>query len=216
MNELLEDQDLQDHIVFIGQTLAPFYLEDPLKGTAGPAFEAMRSLDIAHASQDWPFVEEEDTLVFLSLMQEGLSDGIDSESLVWEYRRLFIGPNIKPAPPWGSVYTDKDCVVFGQSALELSAWMRQQGIERLQDEKTPSDHIGLMLSLMAWITANKPKCLEEYLGLHLFTWSSHFLDLLADAAEQPFYQGLAYITKASLEGIQRRLNIAVEYPRYYR
>ena len=67
-----------------------------------------------------------------------------------EYRRLFVGPAPKPAPPWGSVYTDRECVVFGESTLALRAWMRAQGIARLVDDKTPEDHIGLMLVLMAW------------------------------------------------------------------
>lgn len=216
MNELLNNRDLRDQVIFLGQTLGPFYLEDPSTGTIEAALEAMRNLDIAAASSEWPFVAEREAAHALALMQQGLAQGTSSEELVWEYRRLFIGPAVKPAPPWGSVYTDKDGVVFGQSTLELRSWMRQQGIERLTDEKTPEDHIGLMLLLMAWIAENRPEQLEEYLRLHLFTWSSHFLEKLAQAASQPFYQGLAHITKMSLEGMQEELSIMVNYPRFYR
>lgn len=138
------------------------------------------------------------------------------DDLMWEYRRLFVGPAEKPAPPWGSVYTDRECVVFGASTLDLRAWMREHGIARTTDEKTPEDHIGLMLALMAWIAANQPADLDEYLRLHLLTWSSHYLDELAEAAEHPFYEGLARLTKASLEGIQAARRIDVEYPRFYR
>lgn len=129
---------------------------------------------------------------------------------------MFIGPAVKPAPPWGSVYTDRECVVFGKSTLELRAWMREQGIERLTDDKTPEDHIGLMLALMAWIAREKPEILDDFMRLHLLTWSSHFLGQLAEAAEQPFYEGLALLTKASLEGIQDELGLEVVYPRFYR
>lgn len=78
------------------------------------------------------------------------------DDLTWEYRRLFIGPGAKPAPPWGSVYTDRECVVFGATTLELRAWMREHGVARTADEKTPEDHIGLMLALMAWLAQNSP------------------------------------------------------------
>ena len=57
-------------------------------------------------------------------MREGLVAGADNEELVWEYRRLFVGPGHLPAPPWGSVYTDHECVIFGEATLALRAWMR--------------------------------------------------------------------------------------------
>lgn len=165
---------------------------------------------------EWPFVDEAEARCDLDLMRSGLAEGIDADGLVWEYRRLFIGPAPKPAPPWGSVYTDRECVVFGATTLELRAWMRSHGIARQTDDKTPEDHVGLMLVLMAWIARNQPQDLGEFLRLHLLTWSSHFLDQLIEAAGQPFYEGLARLTKASLEGIQAELGLDVVYPRFYR
>ncbi len=216
MSDFLNERVLYDQVMFVGQTLGLFYLEDPLKGEGGPAFEAIKDLDPEKAAEDWPFVKKSAAFASLTEMQEGLAEGIDSEDLVWAYRRLFIGPALKPAPPWGSVYTDRDGVVFGKSTLDLNTWMKNKGIQRLQDEKTPEDHIGLMLLQMGWIAGNRPELLEEFLRLHLLTWSSHFLDQLVAATTQPFYRGLAGLTKASLEGIQGELGIVVEYPKYYR
>ena len=76
--------------------------------------------------------------------------------------------------------------------------------------------MGLMLVLMAWIARNQPQDLGEFLRLHLLTWSSHFLDQLVEAADHPFYEGLARLAKASLEGIQQARDIDVTYPRFYR
>jgi TorA maturation chaperone TorD len=149
-------------------------------------------------------------------MQRAVIDGKPTDDIIWEYRRLFVGPNKMPAPPWGSVYTDREQVIFGAATLDLRQWMREQGIERLGDEKTPEDQIGLMLVLMAWIAQNKPQVLEDYLQHHLLTWSSHFLDELIEAVQQSFYEGLARLTKATLEGLQSDLHLSVEYPRYYR
>ena len=209
-------EDVREAIAFVGETLGPFYLQDPVKGDAGPAFAAMAAIDVAQAAVEWPFVDEAEARCDLDLMRSGLAEGIDADGLVWEYRRLFIGPAPKPAPPWGSVYTDRECVVFGATTLELRAWMRSHGIARQTDDKTPEDHVGLMLVLMAWIARNQPHDLGEFLRLHLLTWSSHFLDQLIEAAGQPFYEGLARLTKASLEGIQAELGLDVVYPRFYR
>ena len=118
---------------------------------------------------------------------------------------IFVGPAPKPAPPWGPVYTDRACVVFGEGTLELRAWMRAHGVRRTTDERTPEDHIGLMLALMSYLARNQPDDLDEFLQIHLLTWSSHFLDQLVEAADHPFYEGLARLAKASLEGIQHCL-----------
>ena len=202
-------------IAFVGETLAPFFLQDPRTGTADASFDAVAALNAQEAASAWPFADAEEAQRAFALMVDGLAKGRDDD-LVWEYRRLFIGPAPKPAPPWGSVYTDRECVVFGATTLELRAWMRSHGIARQTDDKTPEDHMGLMLVLMAWIARNQPQDLGEFLRLHLLTWSSHFLDQLIEAAGQPFYEGLARLTKASLEGIQAELGLDVVYPRFYR
>jgi len=210
------DEQTYGSIIFVGETLGPFYLNDPAKDDIEAGFNAIAQLDADEASQEWPFVSEAEALEDIALMQQGLDPELISDDLVWEYRRLFIGPAKKPAPPWGSVYTDREMVIFGASTLDLRQWMREQGIERMGGNSTPEDHIGLMLLLMAWIAENKPECLEEYLTKHLLTWSSHFLEQLADVSEHPFYEGLAKLTKASLEGMQDALGLEVEYPRFYR
>lgn len=216
MHEKLDDPTVRGQIAFIGETLGPFFLQDPVKGDARAAFEAVAALDPVEAGQAWPFVSDERAADLLAEMVDGLQDGVEDEGLVWEYRRLFVGPARKPAPPWGSVYTDRECVVFGESTLALRRWMRENGIERTTDEKTPEDHIGLMLVLLAWLAENKPELVEAYLADHLLTWSSHFLDQLTEAAEHAFYQGLAGLAKESLEGVQAELGIDVVYPRFYR
>ena len=129
-------------VSFVGETLAPFFLQDPRTGTAGAAFQAVAQLRAQEAADAWPFADGAEARHALSLMVNGLADGIDADDLVWEYRRLFVGPAPKPAPPWGSVYTDRECVVFGEGTLELRAWMRSHGIARQADDKTPEDHMG--------------------------------------------------------------------------
>ncbi len=76
----------------------------------------------------------------------------------------------------GSVYTDRECVVFGETTLALRAWMREHGVARANDEKTPEDHIGLMLALMSHLCRTQPESLDDYLCGHLLTWAPHYLE----------------------------------------
>lgn len=203
---------------FVGSTLAPFFLNDPSTGAVDAGLAAMASLDVDAAAVEWPFVEAAAAKRCLELMADGAkqreADG--GEALKWEYRRLFVGPQSLPAPPWGSVYTDRDCVVFGESTLALRSWMRAHGVKRLSDEKTPEDHIGLVLAMAGWLAEAKPELVGEFLQLHVLPWSGHLLEQLEDAAQHPFYQGLAAIARMSLEGMKDAFSLDVAVPRFYR
>ena len=201
-------------VAFVGDALAPLFLEEPLQGQAEAQLDALAAADVVAFADAWPFALPDDVLRAVELMQRGLSE--PREDLMWEFRRLFVGPGALAAPPWGSTYTDRDGVIFGDSHTRLVAFMRAQGIIQLVDKREPSDHFGLMLRLMAWIARNKPEALREYLGEHFFMWSSHFLEGLAGATESAFYQGLALFARSTLEGVREVLAIDVEYPRYVR
>lgn len=212
-------------VAFLGNTLAPFFLQDPRTGNADAEFAALAALDAQAAGAEWPFASEAEAKHDLSLMVEGLAasrtageDGgfAADDELTWEYRRLFVGPAAKPAPPWGSVYTDRECVVFGEATLHLRAWMRERGVARSSDEKTPEDHIGLMLALMSHLCRTQPDCLDEYLCLHLLTWAPHYLEELAEEARHPFYRGLASLTRSTLSGVQEFRGLSVATPRFYK
>lgn len=203
---------------FVGSTLSQFFLNDPSSGAIDAGIEAMAALDADAAAAEWPFVEEAEARRCLTLMHEGAlqreADG--GEALKWEYRRLFVGPQSLPVPPWGSVYTDRDCVVFGESTVALRAWMRSHGIERLNDERDPEDHIGLVLAMAAWLAGEKPELVGEFLRLHVLPWSGHMLAQLEKAADHPFYKGLAAIARASLDGMEEAFELEVVEPRFYR
>lgn len=218
MNELNDAtrEAVVEQAAFLGETLGPLFLDDPGRSDAAKAaFAAFAALDVRAAAAEWPFVDEDEARAALELMSAGASGGVDDD-LVWEYRRLFVGPKRKAAPPWGSVYTDRECVVFGASTLKLRTWMRERGIERLGADAEPEDHIGLMLLLMTWIADNRPELLDEYLRDHLLPWAGHFLDLVEHEAAHPFYEGLARLAHASLEGLRVASGLQVAYPRFYR
>lgn len=214
-SKMSEQADQMAAVAFAGASLAPFFLNDPRTGDAADAFAAMAELDVAAAAAEWPFVDEATAADALALMREGLAAGADNENLVWEYRRLFVGPGHLPAPPWGSVYTDRECVVFGEATLALRAWMRRVGVARTTDERTPEDHIGLMLALLSYLAEERPDLVDEYLRDHLLTWALHYLEALEAAADHPFYQGLAALTRSTLLGLQAARGLEVTLPHFY-
>lgn len=213
-------------IAFAGQTLGPLFRFDPKLESAAiaPTYRALAGMDARDVASEWPFVEEGQAFGALTLMQEGLAGECGAgdawecdDELAWEYRRLFVGPGPKAAPPWGSVYTDKDAVMFGGTWIALREFLRANGIVVGDGSgKMPEDHIGLMLELMAYLASERPELLPDYLRLHLLTWAPHFLDTMERESRHPFFTGLAQLTRASLQGIQAQMGLSVEVPRFFR
>lgn len=224
------DEETLAGIAFAGRTLGPFFRYDPLldREKVEALYVALARSDAAVLCEEWPFVTPDEASGPIADMVRGAKRfedelAVDNESLAAtssladEYRRLFVGPAKKAAPPWGSVYTDRDQVIFGFSTLELREWLRKNGIQvRRGESEEPEDHIGTMLELMAWLTDNRPELLGDYLQHHLLTWAPHFLALMQDATTDAFFAGLAALTRYTLLGIQDTLELEVVEPRFYR
>ncbi|MFM2639924.1 molecular chaperone TorD family protein [Vibrio chagasii] len=128
-------------------------------------------------------VLSEDCLLALQSEQE--------EALVAEFSRLFEGVGDMPAPPWGSVYLDKDRVVFGDSTVAYRQFLELNQIELDTGLREPEDQFGLMLFAHAYLLENNINSARELLECHLLTWSSSYLDMLNKSSELSFYKELS-------------------------
>ena len=175
-----------------------------------PASEEVQPLIALLKTSDWaplwPFATAE-----IKAQAAELFAQIDEaeESAGQAYKRLFIWPYALPAPPWGSVYLDKESVVFGDSTLALRQWMRENHIEPLLTQAEPEDHIGLLLMMCAWLAENSPSLLNEFMAQHLLPWSGRYLELLQQKSEHPLYQGVALLAESTLSGWQQQLALKI-------
>ena len=144
--DLLGDAGFLEAYAATAKLLGTCFAYSPKEEASMRALAAIRSMDIA---SDWPFdaeAEEGTTgetsmrAQAASLIEDGLSE--DEASLAQEYQRLFVGPGHLAAAPWGSVYLDRDKVLYGCSWVELRAWMREHGVVVKYDEHVPEDQIG--------------------------------------------------------------------------
>jgi TorA maturation chaperone TorD len=135
----------------------------------------------------------------------------ESEETISEaWQRLFIGPWALPAPPWGSVWLDKESVLFGESTLELRQWMRDNQIAWEASQNEPEDHFGTLLMLAAWLVENQryTTC-DELLAWHLLPWAGRFLEVFVAQARHPFWQATGRLAQLTLSDWQSRLLMPV-------
>lgn len=151
---------------------------------------------------EWPYGDDAQKQNAAQKLNTAVSG---EETLPQAYQRLFIGPQALPASPWGSVWLDKEQVLFGDSAVALREWMRGHQVDIALSQNEPEDHIGLLLMMVAWTAENRPDALNSLLAEHLLPWARFYLARMQERCGSPFYEGLSALTALTLRGWQDAL-----------
>lgn len=211
-NELLANGDFIEAFIGAMRLLGTALVQSPKTQDFKDALRAIQGMDLV---QDWPFENEELLQRAQTLFAQG-AQSEDETALVRAYTRLFRGPGHLPAPPWASVYMDRDQVMYGWTWVELRSWMRSHGFVGSYEENDPEDNFGRMLILASEVAQNKPELLCEYLGNHLLCWTPRFLELLEESAQSPSYAALSVLAQATLQDLASLFDITpAKKPLYY-
>jgi Uncharacterized component of anaerobic dehydrogenases len=193
---------------FSARVLGALFYFAPDSEQAAPLVNALTAGEWV---QDWPLSEE-----VLQPIAEAFSAPCD-ETLPEAWQRLFIGPYALPSPPWGSVWLDRESVLFGDSTLALRQWMRENNIAFEVQQNEPEDHFGTLLLLAAWLAENGRNAeRDQLLAWHLLPWSTRFLSEFVDHAGHPFYAALGRLAQLTLADWQSTLLIPVAEKTLYR
>lgn len=199
---------MKEGFAFTARVLGALFYFAPDSEQAAPLVTALTEGDW---QQDWPLPSGQ-----LAPVAETLHQPSD-EALPDAWQRLFIGPWALPAPPWGSVWLDRESVLFGDSTLALRQWMRDNGIAFEMAQNEPEDHFGTLLLLAAWLAeTGRDAERDQLLAWHLLPWSTRFLTLFVENAGHPFYRALGQLAQLTLAEWQSTLLIPVAEKPLYR
>ncbi len=196
-------------IALTGRVLGALFYCEP---DSPACSEIVAQLQVGTWVSEWPYGLETELMPIAARLAQVSPE----ETLEAAWQRLFIGPYALPAPPWGSVYLDKENVLFGDSTVKLRDWMAQQQVEVTLAQQEPEDHIGLLLMMAAWLAEHQPADLPVLLADHLLPWGYRYLALLQADANHPFYQGLAALTTLTLTHWQHQLQATPTVVELYR
>ncbi|ATM97024.1 Cytoplasmic chaperone TorD family protein [Yersinia frederiksenii] len=206
---MVENNIAYQHIALTGRVLGALFYCEP---DSPACSDIVAQLSGGSWVAQWPYGSEEQLASIAALLAQ--PDVQETREEAWQ--RLFIGPYALPAPPWGSVYLDKENVLFGDSTLKLRNWMAEQQVEVTLDMEEPEDQFGLLLMMAAWLAENQPEKLADLLAEHLLPWAYRYLDLLQSDAGHPFYQGLAQLATLTLIQWQHELQVTPAVIKLYR
>lgn len=196
-------------IELTGRVLGALFYYDPDSEAAAPLIAMLRQ---PGWETQWPVANDG-----LSIIAHELTQEADDETLQQARQRLFIGPYALPAPPWGSVWLDRESVLFGDSTLALRSWMQQNGIAHNSEMNEPEDQFGTLLMLAAWLAGEgRENALDELLAYHLLPWSDRFLEQFIDGAAHPFWHALGELAQLTLSQWRSMLTLPVAECQLYR
>ena len=173
-----------------------------------------------------PFAADKDeTKAGLEFLQKWGKNGLADEAfenMRADYTRLFIGPGKVLAPPWESVHSGDDRLIFQQRTLEVRAWYQRFGLEAERIHQEPDDHIGLELLFLSHLATLGIQALNEqdnvrfeelldaqreFIKKHLGAWALTWCGLVERNAQTDLYKGLAHLTHGALSALSEVLDI---------
>ena len=179
-----------------------------------PDEELLNILTDEHTGEAFGLLSEEEkdimdrTAVFLSEIREEKQNPAFLEETKDEYTRLFIGPVSLVAPPWESVYGQKDAMLFQESTLEVRNTYRQYGLIPEGYPHVADDSLALELHFMALLAqrgldafyAGKNDELtadltgsSDFLKKHLLVWVPKFLERMKGAKTNILYPQMCLV-----------------------
>jgi len=156
---------------------------------------------------------------------EALKGPLDLETLQVDFARLFVGPFLLLAPPYGSVYLNAERKLMGDSTMDVLGYYRDLGLDTDSNFKEAPDHICAELEFMHALVCRQAEALRTddgeglidslrrqhlFLGNHLGVWVPDFSARVLENADTRFYSTLAEATKIFIDEERLALDIQVE------
>ncbi|WP_415721318.1 molecular chaperone TorD family protein [Photobacterium ganghwense] len=144
---------------------------------------------------------------------------IEQESaaqLADDFQLLFEGCDVMPAPPWGSVYLDREQVIFGESTIRFRHFLKDCQLALDTGMREPEDQFGLMLMALAKLADEQDGLsVDRLLQTHLLPWAYRYLTLVQEHARTQTYCLLADIARQWLQLVQEERGITAENLKVY-
>jgi putative dimethyl sulfoxide reductase chaperone len=139
----------------------------------------------------------------------------EQEQLSLDHAELFIGPFELIAPPYGSVYLEKNRQIMGDTTIGVLKSYQEAGLS--VDEKEPPDHVAIELEFMSLLNTREAEAgargetneAEKIRGQQkdfyhdYLSWVPSFCEAIRKGTKSQFYLSLADCLERSLTTCQK-------------
>lgn len=130
------------------------------------------------------------------------------DDLHWDYTKLMIGPFELLAPPWESIYVQKEPMLFQKCTMDVRKAYQHFGFSTANHNMEAEDHIGLELDFLYHLNKLSQQSADEgnlqeigyllteqekFLKEHLLVYVPELSKNMIENADTSFYKGMALI-----------------------
>lgn len=152
--------------------------------------------------------------------------GCSNEDLSVEHAKLFVGPYELKAPPYGSVYLDRERRVMGDSTMEVIRAYQKHGLSIDDEFKELPDHICAELEFMYYLIHKEVEALrntdtkralkwiepqEAFFNTFLRPWVPAFCVRIKEGTDNRFYKTLADCVSSFIDHSHGERKIALNF-----
>lgn len=192
------------------------FLEEPTKDFL-QWLKADQLLKIFPFQEEHPLIKQGIELADQSL--EDL-DLVRYERIRWDYTRLFVGPHKAPAPPWESVYMNKERLIFQEETLNVRRAYLKYCLTPKNFGQEADDHLGYELDFMYQLCQLSLENIEfigsilsdqkDFLENHILKWVPLICKDICFHAKTDFYKGMAMCLEGFIEIDRKAVNELLE------
>jgi len=132
------------------------------------------------------------------------------QELLIDYAKLFVGPDVLLAHPYGSVYLDGPKILMGDSTMDVIARYQDVDFAISAEFKEMPDHIAVELEFLYLLCFNEALAQTEertddqldwkqrrqsFIKSHIGRWIDDFCDKLRNNTQFDYYRHLADLTQ---------------------
>lgn len=153
----------------------------------------------------WPDVDAEETVFKI---QESVEfDGFDL--IRDDFYKLFVGPGKKEVYPWGSIYTDKENLLFGDTTIAWEDFCTHNGIEIPLKCNEPTDHFAMIFSAISAVLTSshnqevKSILVKNICNIHFSPWGKCLLNLINEKSTTNYYKCFSLLALKLMEKLEK-------------
>ncbi|MDF7670933.1 molecular chaperone [Orbaceae bacterium ESL0721] len=178
------------NLATVARVLGAFFYYSPDSAIAKPLIPALLQIDQLANWQNRSLI---------TAQCQTLAKEIGNPELSYHFSLLFEGQGGMSAPPWGSVYLDREKLLMGESTERYRLFLRENGLKLDTGINEPEDQFGLMLMAFALLLEqNQIAAAKSLIDHHLRIWSNSYLTQFIANEVSPFYRALGVIAEAFL------------------
>lgn len=172
---------------------------------APPEQDVLDQLRDAELLAQWPGRPCAESRSGVAALVESGRAGEDARDVRRDFVQLFVGPGPMAAPPYGSVHSSQDRLIFEEDTFAVRAAYAEFGLAAPRLNQEPDDHIGLEMAFVAELCVRGLDALDSaddaaltrvlaaiarFLDEHLLAWGPQCLTLITTEATTSFYRGM--------------------------